>query len=97
MSVDVTNTGSRAGDAVVQLYVKHMRSKVVRPSEELKGFRRVTVHPNETKTVQIPLQASTLAYWDAKQQDFQVESEPVKVMIGDSSADLPLSATVHVH
>ena len=97
MSVDVTNTGSRAGDAVVQLYVKHMRSNVVRPSEELKGFQRVTVQPNETKTVQIALQASALAYWDAKRQDFQVESEPVKVMIGDSSADLPLSATVHVH
>jgi beta-glucosidase len=96
VSVDVTNTGSRAGDAVVQLYVKHMQSKVVRPSEELKGFQRVTVQPNETKAVQIPLQASALAYWDVKRHDFQVETEPVKVMVGNSSADLPLSTTVRV-
>ena len=41
VSVDVTNTGSRAGDAVVQLYVKHLGSKVARPGEELKGFKRV--------------------------------------------------------
>ena len=60
VSVDVTNTGSRAGDEVVQLYVKHLRSKVERPREELKGFQRVTVGPNETKTVEIPLKASTL-------------------------------------
>jgi beta-glucosidase len=96
VSVDVTNIGSRAGDAVVQLYVKHVRSKVVRPREELKGFLRVTVQPNETKTVQIPLKASTLAYWDEKLHDFRVETEPVKVMVGNSSVDLPLSATVRV-
>jgi len=96
VSVDVTNTGSRAGDAVVQLYVKHLQSKVVRPREELKGFQRVTVQPNGTKTVQIPLKTSTLAYWDEKLRDFRVETEPVKVMVGSSSADLPLSATVRV-
>jgi beta-glucosidase len=96
VSVDVTNTGTRAGDAVVQLYVAHMKSKVVRPHEELKGFQRVTLEPNETKTVQIPLKASALAYWDEKLHDFHVETEPVKVMVGNSSADLPLSATVRV-
>ena len=60
VSVDVTNTGSRTGDEVVQLYVKHLKSKVERPVEELKGFQRVTLKPNETKTVQISLKASTL-------------------------------------
>src|SRR5271168_995989 len=53
VSVNVTNTGSMAGDAVAQLYVKHLKSKVERPIEELKGFQRVTLNPNETKTVQI--------------------------------------------
>jgi len=96
VSVDVTNTGSRTGDAVVQVYVNHLQSKVVRPSKELKGFMRVTVQPNETRTVQIPLKASTLAFWDEKVHDFRVETEPVKVMVGNSSADLPLSATVRV-
>jgi beta-glucosidase len=96
VSVDVTNTGSRTGDEVVQLYVKHLKSKVERPIEELKGFQRVTLKPNETKTVQIPLKASTLAFWDQKQGEFKVEEEPVKLMIGSSAKDIKLATTVKV-
>jgi beta-glucosidase len=96
VSVDVTNTGARTGDAVVQLYVKHLASKVTRPNEELKGFERVTLEPNQTKTVEIPLKASTLAYWNDKQSRFDVEAEPVQLLIGDSSRDLPLTTTIHV-
>jgi beta-glucosidase len=96
VTVDVTNTGSVPGDAVVQLYVKHLKSQVERPREELKGFQRVTIQPNETKTVTIPLKASQLAYWDEKLGRFVVEAEPVGLMVGDSSADLKLNATVQV-
>ncbi len=96
VSVDVTNTGSMAGDAVAQLYVKHLKSKVERPREELKGFQRVSVQPNETKTVTIPLKAADLAYWDEKSGKFQVESEPVSLMVGESSADIKLNSTVQV-
>jgi beta-glucosidase len=96
VSVDVTNTGSRAGDAVVQLYVKHLASKVERPEKQLKGFQRVTLQPGETKTVEIPLKASALAYWDEKTKDFRVETEPVRLMAGGSSAELPASATLKV-
>jgi len=97
VSVDVTNTGTRAGDEVVQLYVKHLKSKVERPREELKGFERVTVQPNETRTVQIPLEAANLAYWNEKQSKFVVESEPVELMVGDSSADIKLNTTVQIN
>jgi beta-glucosidase len=96
VSVDVTNTGSRAGDAVAQLYVKHLGSKVIRPNEELKGFKRITLQPGETKTVEIPLKASALAYWDEKTKNFRVEAEPVKLLVGSSSADLPATATLRV-
>ncbi len=96
VSVDVTNTGSRTGDEVIQLYVKHLKSKVERPGEELKGFQRVTLKPNETRTVQIPLKASTLAFWDEKQLQFKVEAEPVRLMIGSSSKDIKLDTTVRV-
>src|SRR5258707_10293126 len=95
VSVDVTNTGSRTGDEVIQLYVKHLKSRVERPVEELKGFQRVTLSPNETKTVQIPLRASTLAFWDESQGQFKVEAEPVKLMIGSSSKDIKLATTVN--
>jgi beta-glucosidase len=96
VSVDVTNTGSRAGDAVVQMYVKHLGAKVAFPREALKGFQRVTVQPNETKTVAIPLKASTLAWWDQKLPGFRVEAEPVRVMIGSSSADIQLTTELRV-
>ena len=96
VSVDVTNSGDRAGDEVVQLYVKHLKSKVDRPQEELKGFKRVTLKPHETRTVEIPLQASQLAYWDEKKNGFRVEAEPVSVMVGSSSRDIKLSTTLHV-
>jgi len=96
VSVDVTNTGSRAGDEVVQLYVKHPRSKVERPREELEGFDRVALDSGQTKTVEIPLPAARLAYWNTKAGAFRVEAEPVSLMVGDSSANLPLSTTVKV-
>ena len=96
VSVDVTNTGSRAGDEVVQLYVSHPHSKVERPNKELKGFQRVSIKAGETKTVQIPLKASTLAWWDEKLPGFRVEAEPVSVMVGNSSAGIQLTTEVSV-
>ena len=94
VSVDVTNTGSRAGDAVVQLYVKHLKSKVERPREELEGFQRVSLAPNETKTVEIPLEAAQLTYWDEKTGGFKLENGGVSLMIGDSSTDIKLETKV---
>lgn len=96
VNVDVTNTGSRAGDQVVQLYVEHLHSAVSRPHKELEGFQRVSLDPGQTKTVTINLPASQLAYWDVKTHGFRVEAEPVRLMVGDSSADLPLKATIQV-
>ena len=96
VSVDVTNTGSRRGDEVVQLYVKHLHSAVERPREELEGFQRVTVDAGQRKTVEIALPASRLAYWDVKTQAFRVEAEPVSLLVGDSSANLPMSTTIRV-
>ncbi|HEU4959278.1 MAG TPA: glycoside hydrolase family 3 C-terminal domain-containing protein [Sphingomonas sp.] len=88
--VDVTNTGTVAGDAVPQLYVRHLGSKVARPPLELEGFRRVHLAPGETRTVQIPLNASQLAYWNTDKQHFVVEPERIELMIGASSADIRL-------
>jgi len=80
----------------VQLYVKHLHSAVKRPREELEGFQRVTVDPGQTKTVEILLPASRLAYWDVKTKEFRVEAEPVNLLVGDSSANLPVSTTIRV-
>ncbi len=96
VNVDVTNTGSRAGDQVVQLYVEHLHSAVSRPRKELEGFQRVSLDPGQTKTVSINLPAKQLAYWDVKTHAFRVEAKAVRVMIGDSSASLPLKTTIQV-
>jgi beta-glucosidase len=96
VSVDVTNTGKRSGDEVVQLYVQHLTSKVERPNKELEGFQRVALKPNQTRTVQIPLQAESLAWWDAKQGRFEVEQEAIRVVVGGSSADARLQKTINV-
>jgi beta-glucosidase len=96
VSVDVTNTGNRAGDEIVQLYVKHPHSKVQRPREELKGFSRVALKRGETKTVEIPLKAASLAYWNEKASALEVEPETVDLLVGASSADLKLTTSLHV-
>jgi beta-glucosidase len=94
ISVDVKNTGTRAGDEVVQLYVKHLNSSVARPLKELKGFKRVTIGPGETTTVTLPLKGEDLAYWEAKKHAFSVEKGKVQIMVGSSSADAKLSKTI---
>jgi beta-glucosidase len=96
VSCDVKNTGSRAGDEVVQLYVHHESSRVARPIKELRGFERVSLQPGETKTVKLALPAASLAYWDEKAGRFAVEDEPVRVMVGGSSSDVRLETTVTV-
>ena len=96
MSVDVRNTGKRAGDEVVQMYVAHLNSKVARPGEELKGFERIALKPGESKTVQMPLKASALQYWDVAKGSFEVEADQVSVMVGSSSADIRLKKSVEV-
>lgn len=94
--MDVKNTGTRAGDEVVQLYVKHVDSAVERPIKELRGFTRIALQPNETRTVQLPLKASELTYWDAAKQAYVVEPGKLNIMLGGSSADVRVEKTVMV-
>jgi beta-glucosidase len=98
VSVDVANTGRRAGDEVVQLYVGYPESKVERPRKQLRGFARVAVAAGETKTVTIKLPAADLAYWNVARHAWVVEPGKVEVMVGSSSADsdLRLRKTVTV-
>ena len=96
VSVDVTNTGKVAGDAVPQLYVHHLGSRVERPTLKLAAFQRVRLKPGQTKRVRMRLRANELAYWSAGSKAFILEREPVQLLMGDSSADLPLKATIQV-
>ena len=92
----VKNTGSRDGDEVAQLYVKHIGSKVPRPFEELKGFRRVSVAAGQTEAVELTLRGADLGHWDSDRRAFVVESGEVELRIGSSSADTRLTKKIAV-
>jgi beta-glucosidase len=94
--VDVRNTGGRAGEEVVQMYVAWPQSSVARPLKQLTGFKRVALEPGETKTVELVLRPEQLAYWDTGQRCFVVEPGTVRITVGSSSADIRLETTVAV-
>lgn len=96
VKVNVTNTGLRTGDEVVQLYVRHVGSKVERPTRDLRGFKRITLKPGERRTVSFPLAASSLAYWNVATHAWEVEPGAVALEVGASSADIRLRQTIKV-
>jgi beta-glucosidase len=95
-SVDVTNSGATAGDEVVQLYVSHPSSKVPRAIKDLRGYRRVSLQPGETRTVRFSIPVSSLAYWNEQTHRWVAETEPVTLQVGASSADIRAERTVRI-
>jgi len=95
ISVNVINTGQRAGDEVVQLYVRDVEASVSRPFLELRGFARVTLEPGERRSVTFRLAADALAFTGV---DGRLRLEPgaFEVRLGTSSADLPLAARLEL-
>ena len=87
IEVDVTNTGKRSGDEVVQLYIRDEVSSVPRPVLELKAFRRLTLKPGERRTVQFHLAPDDLAFWDIDMK-WRVEPGTFVISAGPSSAVL---------
>ncbi|WP_223653518.1 glycoside hydrolase family 3 C-terminal domain-containing protein [Hymenobacter psoromatis] len=96
VSVDVQNTGDRTGDEVVQLYISHQHSVVVRPQQELKGFQRVTLKAQEKRTVQLTLRAADLRYWDEGRQQFILEKDDLNVLVGPSSREVKFQQVVRL-
>ncbi len=96
VTIDVTNTGTRDGDDVVQLYVAHQGSAVARPMEELKGFARVHIAAGQTVPVAIPLHADDLRYWNVAQHQWTLERDKVEVRVAAASDDVRLRKVVAV-
>jgi beta-glucosidase len=93
VSVDVTNTGQRAGQEIVQLYVQDVAARLVRPLKELKGFAKVALAPGETKTVTLALDRAALAYWDDSKEAWVAEAGEFVALLGSSSQDIRARAT----
>ncbi len=87
VSVEVENVGKRAGDEVVQLYIRDPVASMSRPVKELKGFQRVTLQPGEKRQVAFVLDREHLGFWN-REMRYVVEPGEFRVMVGSSSADV---------
>ncbi|MDX1637814.1 MAG: fibronectin type III-like domain-contianing protein [Balneolaceae bacterium] len=87
VSVDVTNTGERTGEEVVQLYIRDMVGSVTRPVKELKGFEKMRLEPGQTNTVTFELGPKHLAYYNIDMEKV-VEPGDFNVFVGGSSEDV---------
>jgi beta-glucosidase len=94
-SVNITNTGRRAGADVVQLYVGHPAT-TGEPPAQLKGFQKVALKPGQTRRVTFDVPASSFRTWNKVTQNWQVADGDYRLMIGDSSANLPAQGSVRV-
>lgn len=91
-TLNVKNTGTRAGTEVIQLYIHDAHSKVDRPVHELKGFGRLTLNPGETKLAHFTISRDALSYWSPEKKDWVAEPGEFEVQIGASSRDIRLRA-----
>ncbi|MGE5222151.1 MAG: glycoside hydrolase family 3 C-terminal domain-containing protein [Omnitrophica WOR_2 bacterium] len=94
VSVDVTNTGKVTGMEIVQVYVHDWKSSLVRPPKELKGFAKVELDPGETRTVTIPLDFRSFAFYHPVHHQWISEDGEFDILIGASSTDIRFTETV---
>lgn len=96
VSLTVRNTGSVAGQEIVQLYVHDVQCTVFRPQKELKGFEKVHLEPGEEKRVTFTLDARAFAFYNTAISDWHVESGEFELLIGASSRDIRLKGSVFI-
>ena len=95
VTLDVTNTGSREGVEIVQLYTRDLVSSVTTYEKNLRGFARVSLRPGETKSVPFTLTPPDLSLWD-RNMKFVVEPGMFRVMVGASSEDIRLTGEFEI-
>ena len=97
VTLTVTNTGSRAGAEIVQVYAAKPDAQIFRPAQELKAFTKVWLEAGESKTVTLPLDDKTFRYWNTKTDSWEVEGGTYELRVGANSADIRLTAAVEVN
>ncbi len=97
VSLEISNTGDRAGSEVVQLYVHQDKCSVPRPPKELKAFKKIFLNPGEKQTVTLTLDKRSFAYFAEKQNDWVIEPGKFEFLIGSSSRDIRQTATCEVN
>ena len=96
VTLTVTNTGTRAGSEIVQLYLAKPDSMVYRPARELKSFARVTLAPGEARQVELPLEEKAFRFWNSAAGRWETEGGAYQVLVGASAADIRLEGEIEV-
>jgi beta-glucosidase len=94
ITADIRNSGKRAGDEVVQLYMRDVEASVKRPKKQLMAFERISLRPGETRSVSFTVSPERLAFWDEKRKAWVVEPGAFEVMVGSSSSDIRLKGEI---
>jgi beta-glucosidase len=95
-AIDITNSGQREGDEVVQLYVHEVEPCVKRPAEELRGFQRIHLMAGETRKVTFAVRGEKLAFYDESIHAFRVNPGPFQILVGAASDDIRSKAELEV-
>jgi len=93
VSIDITNTGKRAGQEIVQLYIRDKTASVQRPEKELKAFTKVHLEPGERRTVTLSIARDALAYYDILKRAWVAEAGEFEVLVGSSSREIHATDT----
>ncbi len=96
VSFTITNTGSRAGSEIAQLYITAEDSQVRRPVKELKGFDKIDLNPGQSKEISFEISASDLAYYEPEITGWLIEPGNYQVLVGSSSSDIRLNAEINI-
>lgn len=94
MDITLKNSGSRRGKEVIQVYVKDIKSTVVRPEKELKGFTKIDLKPDEEREVSIEIPINSLAFYDVESKEWVVEEGEFELQVGSSSRDIRLKERI---
>ncbi len=96
VTLQIQNTGQRAGAEVVQMYIGLLSSRVFRPEKELKGFCKVFLQPGEEQEIALDFDDKSFRYWNQKTSRWEVEGGEYQILIGSSSADIRLKGAVKI-
>ncbi|MCP4756841.1 MAG: beta-glucosidase [Proteobacteria bacterium] len=88
VKIDVTNTGDREGQETVQVYIRDIESRLVRPIKELKAFKKIGLEPGETQRVEFTLDERSLSYWDPAVKGWVAEAGEFELLAGSSAGDI---------
>ena len=97
VSLELRNTGIRAGAEIVQVYVKDLACSTDRPDKELKGFHKVYLESDETRSISIELNRNAFAFFSEQKNEWVIEPGEFGIMVGSSSRDIRLRQMIEIN